>query len=268
MTVAGDESKADLTRSSAESTTRRHLEDQRDHLLRSLDQLDQELAAGDLDADDHRELTEAYTARLASILRRIEGEDQAGVDADDSALLGWRQVFVIGALVVFAIGAGFLLAQASGERGVGDSLTGAIDGSSRAQVTRCQELGSIDGDLVGALECFDDVLAEDPENAEALSYRGWYLFLAAGALQDQATTDEERDQADELRASALIYFDRAIEADPRLPDPLAFRATLHDQEGASELACRDVAALLELDPPSVFIERTDPIVDRNDCPTS
>ncbi|MEM9132538.1 MAG: hypothetical protein AAF962_00165 [Actinomycetota bacterium] len=252
-------------------TSRRTLETQRDQWLRSLDQLDAELAAGDLSTDDHRQLSERYSAQLATVLRRIDGHAAARDEAAGTAASTqdgsrrFSRLALLAGLAVFAVGAGFLLAQTSGERGVNDQLSGEIDVSGRSRVAECQELGSIGADLVGALACFDELLLDDPENAEALSYRGWYLLLAAGALQASADTEEEATEAEELIASGLTYLDQAIEIDPLLPDPLAFRATVYDRQGQAEEACADVATLLELDPPAFFVEQTTGIVARNGC---
>ncbi|MEM8925258.1 MAG: hypothetical protein AAGD35_17275 [Actinomycetota bacterium] len=267
------------------------LEQQRDQWLRSLDQLDAERAAGDLSDDDHRLLTDRYSAELAAVLRRIEqagaGDETATAKPKAPTVKGgatrsasptpgsgarrtsgrsrWTRFAVLGAVAVFAVGAGVLLAQTAGERGVNDQITGEIDVSSRSRVARCQELGSIGTDLLGALECFDEVLLSDPDNAEALSYRGWYLLLAAGSLQQAATTETDDANADELIEAGLTYLDRAIEVDPLLPDPLAFRATVHDRLGLAEEACADVATLLALDPPPFFVNQTAGIAQRNGC---
>ena len=48
------------------------LEEERDFLLRSLDDLDRERAAGDLDPADYVALKEDYTARAAAVLRAID----------------------------------------------------------------------------------------------------------------------------------------------------------------------------------------------------
>lgn len=251
-------------------TTRRTLEIQRDQWLRSLDQLDAELAAGDLSPEDHEQLSERYSAQLAAVLRRLDGEHPSGGAGGGSAAGAggsrrFGRVALLAGLAVFAVGAGFLLAQTSGERGVNDQLSGEIDGSSRTRVAECQELGSIGNDLVGALACFDELLLDDPENAEALSYRGWYLLLAAGSLQASAQTDDEAAEAEALIATGLTYLDQAIVVDPLLPDPLAFRATVYDRQGRATEACADVAALLELDPPAFFVDQTAGIVERNAC---
>ncbi|MEL7155206.1 MAG: hypothetical protein AAFN30_01260 [Actinomycetota bacterium] len=252
-------------------TDQRALEAERDQWLRSLDQLDAEHRAGDLSAEDHERLSERYSAQLAAVLRRLDGHEPVAVTDDGSAAQAadgkgrLRRLGVLAGLAVFAVGAGFLLAQTSGERGVNDQLSGAIDASSRTRVAECQELGSIGGDLVGALACFDDLLLVDPDNAEALSYRGWYLLLAAGSLQAGAATEADDAEAQELIATGLTYLDRAIVADPLLPDPLAFRATVYDRQGRTAEACADVASLVALDPPPFFLDQTASIVARNGC---
>lgn len=247
------------------------LEEERDLLLRSLEDLDAEYAAGDLDAVDYETLRDDYTARAAAVIRRL---DQANSPASPSEPSGsgqrsvpfGRRAGVVLALGAFAVLAGLFLARTAGERGVNDQITGSIDESSRTRVVRCQELGSSGGDLVGALECFDELLLDDPENAEALAYRGWYLLLASGSLQQSADASAQADvDAAELLASGLEYLDRSIEADPSFPDPLAFRASVYDRLGQSELACTDIATLLTLDPPEFFLDQTTAIADRNDC---
>ena len=60
------------------------LEEQRDHLLASLDDLDAEYEAGDLDDDDYRTLRADYTARAAAVIRAIDGDDADGAAIDQS----------------------------------------------------------------------------------------------------------------------------------------------------------------------------------------
>jgi hypothetical protein len=55
---------------------RAELEEERDFLLRSLDQLEAERDAGELDEDDYRSLKDGYTARAAEVLRALD-EDRA-----------------------------------------------------------------------------------------------------------------------------------------------------------------------------------------------
>ena len=48
---------------------RKRLEDEREHLLTSLDDLDSELAAGDIDEHDYAALRDDYIARAALLSR-------------------------------------------------------------------------------------------------------------------------------------------------------------------------------------------------------
>ncbi|MDQ1515519.1 MAG: hypothetical protein QOE80_1349, partial [Actinomycetota bacterium] len=48
------------------------LESERDFLLRSIADLDQERAAGNLDEERYQSLKDDYTARAAAVLRSIE----------------------------------------------------------------------------------------------------------------------------------------------------------------------------------------------------
>jgi len=249
------------------------LEEQRDLLLRGLDDLEREYEAGDLDKSDYEAFRDDYTARAAAVIRRIEGTTSgpAGSDRTEpsgtgrSRPTGRRLVVAVG-LSAFALLAGLILARAAGERGVNDLITGGIEESSRQKVVRCQELGSSGGDLVGALECFDEILLDDPENAEALAYRGWYVLLASGSLQQSSDGSAQADaDAVDLLASGLDYLNRSIEADPTFPDPVAFRASVYDRLGESELACADIETLATLDPPEFFLQQTTAIAARNNC---
>lgn len=238
---------------------RRSLEAEQEYLLRSLDDLDAELAAGDLTQSAYDELRSAYTARVAGITRRLAGLDDISPDPPTRA--GRRRLLWIGGVLGFGVLAGLFLALSAGERGVGDQLTGSIEESPRQQVFRCQQLGQDPSRLLESFECFDDVLARDPDNAEALTYRGWYGVLASGSAQQAGETD----LAAELLASAGLFLDRAIEADPTYPDARAFRLIVLDRLGRTDAACADARALNELGPPEIIVELTAPVIARLGC---
>ncbi len=263
------------------------LRDELAGLLRSIEDLQAEHDAGDLDDGDFAQLTDDYTVRAADLARRIEtteSEQRAGSEqtkrsnkekeretSESEPLAGgrdtpWlRRAMVLAGAFGFAIAAGLLLARFTGERGVNDELTGNIDASTRQQSFECQGLASGNGngeaDILGALECYDDVLTQDPDNLEALSYRGWLLVLTAQSAQ-QSSSD---DQATELLESGLAYLDRAVTIDPTFIDARAFRASTYDRQGRADEACAEVAALLALDPPEFFVQQTTGIVERNNC---
>lgn len=235
-----------------------HLEDQLQQLLASLDDLDVEHEAGDLEPDDYENLKADYTVRVADTMRRL---DEQKAIVDQGSRYRRRRLLAIGAVVLaFAIGAGFLLANAAGERGINDALTGAIDQSSRQRTAECQQLGMAQGQLLEALECFDEVLDQDPENVEALTYRAWFLVLAASSNPDIDT-----EQNDELTASAEVYLNRAVEIDPTYPDARVFRAVVYDRRGDGDAVCRELEELAALNPPPVFAQQTEALVQRNSC---
>lgn len=225
--------------------------------LQALEDLEAEYEAGDLDDADYRALRDDYTVRVADAMRKIEGEAPT-VAAPVSRARRVGPLVLVGALV-FAIGAGWLLARSAGERGLDDALTGEIE-SNRQRVFQCQEMG-VDGRIVESLQCFDEVLLDDPDNVEALTYRGWYVILTTTSAQATGQDDE----AAELLEVGRAYLDRAVDADPSFPDARAFRAAVFDRLGQSEEACAEVAELLALDPPPFFVNQTQAIVDRNGC---
>ena len=228
------------------------LEDELDLQLRSLDDLEAEFEAGDLDELDYQTLRDDYTVRVADTMRRLDNQ-KVLVDSRPK----WRiNPLTVVAVILFAAGAGWLLARSTGERGVNDILTGEIS-STRQRVFDCQELGT-NGDLIPALQCFDDVLLEDPDNSEALTYRGWYVILTVSSVEDQ-------DQAADLLETGMTYLDRAVEVDPEFPDARAFRAVVFDRLGDGPSACNEVGTLIALDPPPFFVQQTAGITERNGC---
>ncbi len=233
--------------------------------LQALDDLDREHQAGDLDTADYHNLREEYTIRVADTMRRLNRRratpptGAVEAKAAPAKFRGLAALAPIVALTAFAIGAGWLLAQATGERGVGETITGQID-SPRQRVQECQDLG-VDGLVVESLQCFDDVLVGDPDNVEALTYRGWFVILTTSSAELSGQADE----AAELLEVGRTYLDRAIEVDPSYPDARAFRAVVFDRLGEAEQACREVGELLDLDPPPFFVEQTSDIVTRNNC---
>lgn len=235
----------------------RTIEEERDFLLASLDDLEAEYAAGDLDDHDYTELKDDYTVRTADAIRSIDNY-RAELDRVEPTPLG-RRLGMIAGLLVFAVGAGWLLAQATGERGARDEISGQIDETPRQQLLRCQTLGA--EDLVGALACYDEVLEEDPQNVEALTYRGWFLVLTTGSAQ--ASGDEGA--ARELLGRAQDNLARAVEIDPTYPDARAFRAIVFDRLGEVDSACGELDVLGSLNPPPLMENLVAPLRDGLPC---
>jgi tetratricopeptide (TPR) repeat protein len=236
------------------------LEEERDFLLRSLDDLESERAAGDLDAADYEQLKDDYTVRAADSIRAI-GQFRSSIEAGRSERSPRRRVAAVAALLVFAVGAGLLLARSAGERGVDDQLSGSIEESVRERVLRCQQMGTDPSQLIDSLGCFDDVLDQDPQNVEALAYRGWYVVLASGTAQQAGQTDA----AAELLLSGQTFLNRAVEVDPTYPDARAFRAIVFERLGEIEQACAELTGLLAENPPPMIEQLVTPLSERLVC---
>lgn len=212
------------------------LEEERDFLLRSLDDLEAEHAAGDLEDDDYRSLEEDYTARAAAVLRRLQhlDDDSGGAPAEPEpeaepgagrrrserpaatgAATGrrprWPLLLGIAATLATAAGSGYLVTQSSGERRPDQQVSGGIDTTPRSLLQQAIDFDNA-GRLVDAAKLYDAVLAEQPENVVALTRRGWVLGRSG---RQAGRTD--------LLEAGLGYLDRATRADPSYPDAHAFR---------------------------------------------
>jgi uncharacterized protein (TIGR02996 family) len=215
------------------------LESERDFLLRSLDDLEAERAAGNLEDDRYRSLKDEYTARAAAVLRSIE----EGVDARPSPEpVSWRRRLLVGfGIAAFATVAAVLLAGALGQRLPGGSATGNAQSDRREALLRQvrQHPDNVNarmayarfllesGEAADAVAEFDTVARLDPNNAEAPAYAGWLLFLAARSQSSDAPSGETAtgsgDVASQLITAALGRLDRAVAADPEYPDAHFFR---------------------------------------------
>lgn len=216
-------------------------EEERDFLLRSIEDLDREYAAGDIAEADYRALRDDYTARAAAALRAMDTPPPARVAAPASRR-GWRPLaWVLGVLLV-ALGAGWFVASSAGERVAGDTATGSVPEASTDRIARAQRLVR-DGEVLEAIKVYDDLLADDPENPVALAERGWLLSRVDQSLVDRGLEGIDKAlgiepayaeahfyrgmillQAKNDPAGAAAAFRAALESDP----PPDLRAYLED----------------------------------------
>jgi tetratricopeptide (TPR) repeat protein len=211
------------------------LEDERDFLLRSLDDLEREHAAGDVDEHDYATLKDDYTARAARTIRAIDSH-QARLAAARPPRSRRRLAATVVVVAAFAVLAGVLVAQASGRREAGDTLSGDIRESTRSQLSEAVQLAS-EQRYDEAIEIYDEVLAEQPDNAEALAYKGWFQFQSGDA-------------------EALDTLMAASEADPDYPDTYAFLAVILTRAGRPDLALTALDQFEALDPPASALQLT------------
>jgi len=189
------------------------LREEREFLLQSIRDLDEEFAAGDLDETDYRTLRDDYTARAADVLRRLEAGVPAAAAAAAPEQGRKRPTKAIVAAVVLAVasaGAGYAVATSSGERLATDEASGAIVQGSTDRITKAQLLAR-DGRILDAIKVYDELLAEDPENPVALAQRGWLLSrVGEPTLVDRG----------------LASIDKAIEVEPTYADAYFFRGMI------------------------------------------
>ena len=209
-------------------TTRR---EERDFLFRSLDDLDAEFEAGDIDESDYKTLHSDYTTRAAVAIRALERATPPPTTSQKS----WKRIALWTLLIVVVSGlAGVWVAEFSGSRSALGTITGSVRESVRQQLFNAGQLLGTEPDQ--ALEIYDAVLAEEPSNAEALAYRGWLTNLEGDPV------------------AARGFLEEAVLADPTYPDARVFAAVVALSAGDTEAAADHLAALDELDV-APFIEQ-------------
>lgn len=224
----------------ADATDRDALDDEREFLLRSLDDLDAEHADGNIDDETYARLRDDYTARAARVFHQLDGDAPEG-EITPPVRAG-RRLLVGGAVIAFATLAAVALAYGLGARLPGQTITG------RQSETRSQKSAAAAGvktlraavtanpndpaahlalarALMGvqnptdALIEFGEAARLDPTNPEPFTYSGWLIRLQG--FPDQA----------------LTLLDKAIEVDPQYADARAFKGIIlfrdkHDPEAA------------------------------------
>ena len=203
---------------------------ERDHLLASLDDLDSEFAAGDLDELDYQTLKDEYTARAAKLTRVLDGAPVKRTRATATPM--GRKALWIGGVVLLAAFAAFAMVEFSGARGANDTASGEIRLSSASLLNDAANefrLGNVDR----AIELYGEVLIESPTNVEAFTYRGW--------LQYQSGDVE----------SAMADFDEAVAFDPAYGDVRVFRAIVALDAEDFETASAELAAFDASEPTAI-----------------
>ncbi len=200
------------------------LEEERRFLLRSINDLEREHDAGDVDDLDYHTLKDGYTVRAANVLREIEqGRDELPAPTPRR----WNRIIAVtAAVIVGSVGVGFVLAGAWGERSSGQEITGLTPGDeSRIVLTNARDAMS-SGDFASANALFAEVIdmerARGRESAEAVAYFGWTLALLTRQNPDQ-TNAAERYEA------AVLALGQATEIEPDYADPQCFLAIVEFQ---------------------------------------
>jgi tetratricopeptide (TPR) repeat protein len=210
------------------------LEEERDFLLTSLTDLEAERGAGDVDDGDYAVLRDGYTARAAVVLRALDrrrveqelatrpasaaaggGEEPAGgavgpVTREMGAgtrRWRWKKPLTVGAIAALAVAAGLGVAGAAGQRLPGDTSSGSVPNDKAHQLLALAVQQFQKGNVLGSIRTYDQVLAADPANSEALTYKGWLLALAGAQGKDTGLIDQGLSSIQEAERVAPSYAD-------------------------------------------------------------
>lgn len=223
------------------------LEEERDFLLRSLQDLEREHVAGDVDDSDFEELKDDYTARAAAAIRAVEDRN-----ATVKALRpqrDWKRTALALVVVGFvAVGAGWVVFRNAGTRAPGQGLTGEARQDSANLILQAQGLtGQAQASLKAgdsakalkqfenAVQAYDKALQLSPTNVEAMTYRGWVMHTIA--LSSEPSVGAQFD------VKARQYLNDAIATDPTYSDARVFRAILERNAGEWAAAKIDLDAI-------------------------
>lgn len=206
--------------SSLSEVERDRLRTERDHLLESLDDLDAEFSAGDLDELDYETLRDDYTARTARITRALDGARVKRTKR--SSPVSQKLVWAAGVIALAGF-ASWAMVLFSGARGSSDVASGEIRQSTVTLLSDAAEAFGT-GDVDRSIEIYGEVLELQPTNVEARTYRGWIRYQQGDA--DQAEAD----------------FDEVVAIDPEYSDVRVFRAIMALDAQDFDAASEEIAA--------------------------
>jgi len=227
---------------------RDELEEERDFLLASLQDLERERAAGELSERDYQSLHADYTARAAVVLRALERGTPArparGSNAPPPVKTRRPLIVTLGVVVLVAAVAGGAVATFSGERQPGAPMTGSLPDTPSGRLQQALRLEST-GKAADALKIYDELIRENPRDVAALSYRGWLLKRAG--LPDQA----------------MASLDAAIAVDPRFPDAHFFKGmVLYQDRKDPAAAVAEFRLFMSNNPPPEMVPLVEDVLRR------
>ena len=183
------------------------LEEERRFLLRSIDDLDREYAAGDVDDADYTAVRDGYVARAAAVLRQIE-EGTATLPPATPKRWGRIAAWTVGVVAIATLSA-WLVVVDSGQRLTGQTMTGGLE-VDEVSAKLAQARSLLGTDPGGAITLYQEVIALEPDNPEARTYTAWLLALSAGSVGPEAATlalDQATALFEEVIADTPTYAD-------------------------------------------------------------
>lgn len=186
--------------------------ERKEFLLKSLQELDQELESGNLSSDDHDMLVRRYTRELAGI-----AESEKATSSGQQPKKRYRTKALLWSLGVVLLGvvAGITVSQTSGDRSEGESITGSIRKSVNTQISEAQMLLGNRDRWGEAIEIFDQVLEVQPSNVEAMTYRSWLNYQSGADADIQIAAWEEVLVLEPSYPDALVFISIALSNEGR-----------------------------------------------------
>jgi cytochrome c-type biogenesis protein CcmH len=241
-------------------------ERRRRFLEQSLADADAEFQAGDLAADDYRQLRDrdeaallALDAPVSAVVATRARTATAGMPGPEAGVapetdpptsvrtsLGrYRRWFLVGTIVCFlgAVVGGVTLFASN--RLPGQTETGSLNLSTTQQITRTLAQAAVlenQGQLAEAASLYRSVLVKEPVNEVALVQLGW-LEYQIGVRGGSAT----------LVADALVKLNQATQLSPSDYAAHLYLGTYYAQQGALPEAVAQFRAFLATQPPPALV---------------
>ena len=194
----------------------------------SLEDARRELLAGELSQVEFV----ALEAREAAALERIDVELATLATATETVSkprVRRTRLLVVG-LVCCALAIGVLLWSALSPRQAGNSITGSLSLSNAQKIQQDlteAEADVANGNVVTALDAYQNVLKLDPRNVQALTQVGWLDFSAGSSDQDLT-----------IMKVGVSDLRQAISLAPRNPAPRLYYAIVADSTPGNQAVAK------------------------------
>ncbi len=255
-----------MNETKADRRKRAGLVDEGAYLSRSLEDLDREHEAGDLDHDDHVQLRERYLARAEQIaselaeLDELRLDEAAGMGEPPStgggtrhrtgSVRGWlaerRHRLLLGwsAAGCFVVAAALVGLGLAGVAPFGQSPPATLTVAAQIQTELAEaSVLATDHEVVQAIDVYGRVLQLDPTQPEALADGGWLIRLAGlSGRQTSLVTDGDQQIAAAVRIAPGYALARAY-------DGVALFEDSHSAAGA----VREFSAMLAAHPSAKLV---------------
>lgn len=207
-----------------------NVENEKHFLIKSLNDLDDELAKGDISQKDYLQLTRRYKRRLITL--NIKKPSSSQKPKLQNATKTWLTVAF---LVAVAVVSGLAIANFSGERSASETLTGSIRKSTVTKLQEAQQLLSDSKTWPQAIEIYEEVLEDQPSNVEAITYRAWLSYRQGAASEPLIEEWNEVRLLNPEFADAIVFLTIALSDEDRFSEALSQLKELKEIEVAPQL---------------------------------